>query len=126
MGRVTNVAKTDLVLTRYSLERPLYRLAISEHASHFLLKGALLFDLWLDVPHRPTRDADPLDGLTKTRYVLAHPGHSRTRKKDSGQWIPNITPSSFLRLPTFTVSENPMDQRLFLRILRGLPLPLFI
>ena len=24
----------------------------------FWLKGALLFDLWFDVPHRPTRDAD--------------------------------------------------------------------
>lgn len=50
----------NLVLTRYSLERLLYRLSISEHADHFLLKGALLFDLWFDVPHRPTRDADLL------------------------------------------------------------------
>jgi hypothetical protein len=25
-----------------------------------LLKGALLFDLWFDIPHRPTRDADLL------------------------------------------------------------------
>lgn len=48
----------NLVLTRYSLERLLYRLAISEHANQFLLKGALLFDLWFDVQHRPTRDAD--------------------------------------------------------------------
>ena len=33
-----------LVLTRYALERLLYRLSISRHAEHFLLKGALLFD----------------------------------------------------------------------------------
>jgi len=50
----------NLVLTRYALERLLYRLSISAHADHFLLKGALLFDLWFDIPHRPTRDADLL------------------------------------------------------------------
>ena len=48
----------NLVLTRYALERLLYRLSISSHADEFLLKGALLFDLWFDIPHRPTRDAD--------------------------------------------------------------------
>jgi len=48
----------NLILTRYALERLLYRLSISPHADQFLLKGALLFDLWFDIPHRPTRDAD--------------------------------------------------------------------
>ena len=48
----------NLVLTRYALERLLYRLSVSPHAGQFLLKGALLFDLWFDIPHRPTRDAD--------------------------------------------------------------------
>ncbi|MDO5102511.1 MAG: nucleotidyl transferase AbiEii/AbiGii toxin family protein [Lautropia sp.] len=48
----------NLVLTRYALERLLYRISISRHANQFLLKGALLFDLWFDIPHRPTRDAD--------------------------------------------------------------------
>lgn len=48
----------NIVLTRYVLERLLYRMSISEHAGQFLLKGALLFDLWFDVPHRPTHDAD--------------------------------------------------------------------
>jgi predicted nucleotidyltransferase component of viral defense system len=50
----------NLVLTRYALERLLYRLGASRHAERFLLKGALLFDLWFDIPHRPTRDADLL------------------------------------------------------------------
>lgn len=50
----------NLVLTRYAIERLLYRISISKHAKHFLLKGALLFDLWFDIPHRPTRDADLL------------------------------------------------------------------
>ena len=48
----------NLVLTRYALERLLYRLSVSPHADQFLLKGALLFDSWFDIPHRPTRDAD--------------------------------------------------------------------
>lgn len=50
----------NLLLTRYTLERILYRLSISQQRDQFLLKGALLFDLWFDVPHRPTRDADLL------------------------------------------------------------------
>jgi hypothetical protein len=50
----------NLTLTHYGLERLLYRLSVSDHASHFLLKGALLFMLWYDVAHRPTRDADLL------------------------------------------------------------------
>jgi hypothetical protein len=46
------------VLTRYGLERFLYRLSVTPARDRFWLKGALLFDLWFDVPHRPTRDAD--------------------------------------------------------------------
>jgi hypothetical protein len=48
------------ILIRYALERLLYRLSQSAHADRFLLKGALLFSLWYDLPHRPTRDADLL------------------------------------------------------------------
>ncbi|MBU1353663.1 MAG: nucleotidyl transferase AbiEii/AbiGii toxin family protein [Gammaproteobacteria bacterium] len=50
----------NLTLTHYGLERLLYRLSISQHANSYLLKGALLFALWYDQPHRPTRDADLL------------------------------------------------------------------
>jgi hypothetical protein len=50
----------NLTLTHDGLERLLYRLSISDHSQNFLLKGALLFVLWYDVPHRPTRDADLL------------------------------------------------------------------
>jgi predicted nucleotidyltransferase component of viral defense system len=58
----SDTAKQDfnLTLTHYGLERLLYRLSISDHGQNFLLKGALLFVLWYDVPHRPTRDADLL------------------------------------------------------------------
>lgn len=47
-------------LVRYTLERFLYRLSVSAYADYFLLKGALLFTLWYDMPHRSTRDADLL------------------------------------------------------------------
>ncbi len=50
----------NLLLTRYGLERLLYRLSVSKHSSNFLLKGALLFLVWHDLPNRPTRDADLL------------------------------------------------------------------
>ncbi|MFC5580968.1 nucleotidyl transferase AbiEii/AbiGii toxin family protein [Rhodanobacter terrae] len=48
------------VLVRFALERILYRLTQSSHADRFLLKGALLFTLWYDMPHRATRDVDLL------------------------------------------------------------------
>jgi hypothetical protein len=50
----------NLTLTHYGLERLLYRLSISTYAANYLLKGALLFSLWYDQPHRPTRDVDLL------------------------------------------------------------------
>ncbi|MDR0439910.1 MAG: nucleotidyl transferase AbiEii/AbiGii toxin family protein [Candidatus Accumulibacter sp.] len=64
-ARLLNKARAEkldfnLLLTRYALERMLYRLSISEQCGQFLLKGALLFDLWFDIPHRPTHDADLL------------------------------------------------------------------
>jgi len=64
-ARLLAVAKSqgadfNQVLVRFALERLLYRLSQSAHADRFLLKGALLFTLWYDMPHRPTRDADLL------------------------------------------------------------------
>src|SRR5580700_5730725 len=47
-----------LVLTKYGLERFLYRLAQSKYRDQFVLKGALLFELWTHRPYRPTRDLD--------------------------------------------------------------------
>lgn len=50
----------NLVLTRYAVERFLYRLSRSSHAEQFVLKGALLLLVWLGETLRPTRDADLL------------------------------------------------------------------
>jgi predicted nucleotidyltransferase component of viral defense system len=64
-ARLLNLAKErnqpfDLLLTRYVLERLLYRLSQSKHRDRFVLKGAILMTAWLDDPHRPTRDLDLL------------------------------------------------------------------
>jgi Nucleotidyl transferase AbiEii toxin, Type IV TA system len=51
-------ADFGLLLVKYGLERMLYRLSCSRHRDVFILKGALLFELWTDQGYRPTRDAD--------------------------------------------------------------------
>ena len=50
----------DLLLTRYALERLLYRLSVSPNRDRFVLKGAMLITTWFDDPHRVTRDVDLL------------------------------------------------------------------
>jgi predicted nucleotidyltransferase component of viral defense system len=50
----------DLILVRYGIERLLYRLSQSPYADRFLLKGAMLFVIWSNETHRPTRDVDLL------------------------------------------------------------------
>jgi hypothetical protein len=47
-----------LILTKYGLERILFRLGNSKHRAVLVLKGALLFEIWTHERHRPTRDAD--------------------------------------------------------------------
>lgn len=64
-ARLTGIAKqrgedVQSVLVRYGVERFLYRLSESEYKDRFLLKGAALFSLWFDAPHRPTKDLDLL------------------------------------------------------------------
>jgi predicted nucleotidyltransferase component of viral defense system len=50
----------QILLTRYALERLLYRLSVSPHRDRFILKGAMLFVTWVADPFRPTRDLDLL------------------------------------------------------------------
>ena len=61
--RLLNLARTrnedfGLLLTKYALERLLFRISQSEYQETFVLKGALLFELWTEQTHRPTRDVD--------------------------------------------------------------------
>lgn len=53
-------ADPNLVLTRYAVERYLYRLSCSTHAEKFVLKGALLMLAWMGghfPPHTRCRHA---------------------------------------------------------------------
>lgn len=50
----------NYTLARYGIERLMYRLSRSPHADRFVLKGAMLFVLWLKDLHRPTKDLDLL------------------------------------------------------------------
>jgi len=64
-ARLLNLSKNqeeafDLTLTRYALERFLYRLSHTQHRSSLILKGAMLFQVWSPTTHRSTRDLDLL------------------------------------------------------------------
>jgi hypothetical protein len=50
----------NLVLTRYGIERLLYRLYKAGHADRFILKGAQLLMIYTEERYRPTRDLDLL------------------------------------------------------------------
>ena len=61
--RLLNRAKAsnedfNLLLSRYGMERFLYRLSVSSHHDRFILKGASLFLVWKGQNYRVTRDAD--------------------------------------------------------------------
>jgi transposase-like protein len=46
------------VLTKYGLERMLFRLSKSKYWDTFILRGALLFEIWTKERYRATRDVD--------------------------------------------------------------------
>lgn len=48
------------ILGKYAVERFLFRLGRSEYRDRFVLKGAMLFTLWMGEMHRPTKDLDLL------------------------------------------------------------------
>lgn len=63
--RLLNLARQrkdefQLVLIHYGLERLLFRLSRSRYADQFILKGAMLFQLWTGQLHRSTLDLDLL------------------------------------------------------------------
>jgi len=61
--RLLNIARQegrvfDVLLVRFTLERLLYRLSVSEHRDRFVLKGGMLVTVWVEDDNRVTRDAD--------------------------------------------------------------------
>ncbi len=66
--RLMNAAKDSgrpfqEVLQYFAMERFLYRLSQSPHSDRFILKGALMFNVWGAPASRPTRDIDLLAHL---------------------------------------------------------------
>lgn len=61
----------QILLTRYALERLLYRLSVSPHRDRFILKGAMLFVTWVADPFRPTRDLDLLGSGDNAAEAIA-------------------------------------------------------
>ena len=66
----TKGADFQILLTRYAIERLLYRLSVSDQRDRFVLKGAMLFSTWVVDPFRPTRDLDR-NGVQRPRVQLA-------------------------------------------------------
>ena len=75
--RLLNYAKEhredfSLLLSRYGVERLLYRLSISPHVDKFILKGASLFLVWTGQNYRVTKDANLLcSGPADVEHVTA-------------------------------------------------------
>ena len=61
--KLLNLARSEgvdfqVILTKYTLERFLARLTESEFKDEFVLKGAMLFQIWSETSNRATRDLD--------------------------------------------------------------------
>lgn len=93
------------VLDQYACERLLYRLSKTEHASNFVLKGAMLLVVWTGNRLRATRDMD-LRGLgaptvlwnEHLRSVYLHSQHKRVgyfQPTLTQMHVPNVAGSPF-------------------------------
>ncbi len=89
------------LLTRYAVERLLFRLSASGHRSDFVLKGAMLFALWTGQLHRPTRDLDLLG--------FGDPGGERLREI-FGQLCVVAVADDGLRFDGGSVSVEPIRE----------------
>jgi predicted nucleotidyltransferase component of viral defense system len=74
------------ILIKYALERLLYRLEASGNIKNFVLKGAMLFSLWPQVPRRSTRDMDLLGfgSPTTERMKLIFTAACKLKYDDDG------------------------------------------
>lgn len=61
----------NVLLEHFALGRLFARLSQSPYADQLVLKGAQLFRIWSDSPHRPTRDVDFLSYGTTDTTALA-------------------------------------------------------
>jgi hypothetical protein len=92
---LANESKQDfgMLLTRYALERFLYCLSISRRRDAFVLKGALLLQLWTSEVYRPTRDLDLLgqaEGSAKEYRKIFADVCSEEVRDDGVTFLPGI------------------------------------
>ena len=82
------------MLTKYGLERVLYRIAQSKYRDTFVLKGRLLFELWTKQRYRPTRGADFLarGENSPERFVQVFKEICETRVEDDDLRFDATTP----------------------------------
>ncbi len=80
------------ILVRYASERLLYRLSISPATDRFILKGALLFDLWYASGLRPTRDIDPkhVDATTDADIAAHKAEDDEAAKRDAARYVRRV------------------------------------
>lgn len=95
--RLRNLARSEgielnRVLEDFAIARLFARLSASSYRDQFILKGAQLFVLWADAPHRSTRDADFLSfgspepaGLESIFNELCA---RETEPRDGLEWLP--------------------------------------
>jgi len=82
--RLLNRAKRDRrlfneLLQYYAMERFLYRLSQSPHASRYVLKGALMLRMWRLPELRPTMDIDMLGRSSNEEADIIVRGIQRTK-----------------------------------------------
>lgn len=76
-ARLKNTAREQRIpyntlLEHFALGRLFARISVSDYADKLVLKGAQLFRIWSDTPHRPTRDADFLSfGESEAKALAA-------------------------------------------------------
>ncbi len=90
----------ERVLSRYGVERLLYRLSQSPHRERFILKGAMLFLLWKEALHRPTRDLDLLGQGEDSRERLEEVFRDLCRtpvEKDGLRFLPDSVSAEEIR-----------------------------
>jgi len=59
------------ILARYVLERLMVRISLSAYSNRFIVKGAMLFLLWDQIPFRSTLDLDlTLDSMTSQSELI--------------------------------------------------------
>jgi hypothetical protein len=113
----------QLILTRYAIERLLYRLSVSAHSDKFVLKGAMLFSLWSPTPYRATGDLDLL-GIgdpAATALIAAFRDVMKVETADDGVIF---LPATLRAEPTRPQDEYAGVRVLFDAMIAGARLPI--